>query len=101
MPTDVTLPCRTQQPVKCVNSLVFPLLFAALFVIPIQGISQEASTSPFEGAGFGWFPAIPIQVTAGLDMGYDDNATLTPNGEGSAFIGENITLTYNRPAERT
>lgn len=34
-------------------------------------------------------------------MGYDDNATLTPNAEGSSFLGENVTLTYNRPAERT
>ena len=34
-------------------------------------------------------------------MGYDDNATLTPSGEGSVFVGENIALTYNRSAEPT
>jgi len=48
-----------------------------------------------------WLPAIPIQITAGVDMGYDDNATLTPSGEGSLFAGENIVLTYNRPGEAT
>ncbi len=34
-------------------------------------------------------------------MGYDDNATLTPSGEGSSFIGENVTLSYNRSTEPT
>jgi len=64
-------------------------------------IGQETSVSPFEGAGIGWLPAIPIQITAGMDIGYDDNATLTPGGEGSLFIGENVVLTYSRPWERT
>src|SRR5262245_36463343 len=68
---------------------------------PLQGVAQETPASPFEQAGIGWFPAIPIQITAGIDIGYDDNATLTPNGEGSLFVGENITLTYDRPAEPT
>jgi hypothetical protein len=70
-------------------------------MIPLQGIAQEAPASPFEEAGIGWFPAIPIQITAGVDVGYDDNATLTPDAQASSFIGENVTLTYNRPAERT
>jgi hypothetical protein len=70
-------------------------------MIPLQGIAQEAPASPFEEAGIGWFPAIPIQITAGMDMGYDDNATLTPSPQGSLFVGENVTLTYYRPAERT
>jgi hypothetical protein len=69
-------------------------------MIPLQGIAQEAA-SPFEEAGIGWFPAIPIQITAGLDMGYDDNATLSPSAEGSLFVGENIVLNYVRPGEAT
>jgi hypothetical protein len=101
VPTDVILPCRTHQPVKCVDSLALALLFAVSFMTPLQGIAQEAPASPFEEAGIGWFPAIPIQITASLDMGYDDNATLTPSAQGSLFLGENVTLTYNRPAERT
>ena len=68
---------------------------------PYKAIGQETPASPFEEAGIGWLPAIPIQITAGLDMGYDDNATLTPSAEGSSFIGENVVLTYSRPAQRT
>jgi hypothetical protein len=95
------LPCRIHQPVQRVDSLALALLFAVAFMTPGKGISQEAPASPFEGAGIGWLPAIPIQLTSGLDMGYDDNATLTPSAEGSLFVGENVVLTYNRPAERT
>jgi len=68
---------------------------------PLQAMGQEALTSPFEGAGVSWLPAIPIRMTAGVDMGYDDNATLTPSGKGSFFLGENVVLTYNRPAQAT
>ena len=101
MRTDVILPCRIHQPLKCVDSLALALLFTIAFMTPGKAMGQETSASPFEQAGIGWFPAIPIRMTAGLDMGYDDNATLTPNGEGSSFVGENVTLTYNRPAEPT
>ena len=57
--------------------------------------------STFEQAGLGWLPAIPIQINAGLDAGYDDNFTLSPSGGGSAFVRENVVLTYARPGERT
>ena len=100
MPTDVILRCRTHQPLKHLNSLTLALLVAASFVAPLQVTGQETS-APFEQAGIGWLPAIPIQITAGMDVGYDDNATLTPGGEGSLFIGENVMLTYSRPWERT
>jgi hypothetical protein len=99
--TDVILPCRIHQPSKGVDSLTLALLFAASFMTPTQAMGQEAPASPFEAAGIGWLPAIPIQITAGVDMGYDDNATLTPSAEGSLFVGENVVLTYNRPAEPT
>jgi hypothetical protein len=68
---------------------------------PCKASGQEMSASPFEGTGIGWLPAIPIQLTAGVDLGYDDNATLTPNAEGSLFVGENVVLTYDRPGEAT
>jgi hypothetical protein len=68
---------------------------------PPWAMAQETSTSPFEGADLSWLPTIPVRFTAGIDMGYDDNATLTPNGEASLFVGENFTLTYDRPAEAT
>ena len=95
------LPCRIHQSPKRVESLALALLFAASFLTPLQAIGQETSASPFEAAGIGWLPTIPIQITAGMDMGYDDNATLTPSGEGSLFVGENVTLSYNRSTEST
>lgn len=95
------LPCRIHQPPQCVNSLALALLFAASLIAPLQVIGQETPASPFEAAGIGWLPAIPIQITAGVDMGYDDNATLTPSGKGSLFVGENVVLTYSRPGEAT
>ncbi len=95
------LPCRIHQSPKRVESLALALLFAASFLTPLQAIGQETSASPFEAAGIGWLPTIPIQITAGMDMGYDDNATLTPSGEGSLFVGENVTLSYNRSTEPT
>jgi hypothetical protein len=95
------LPCRIHQPAQRVDSLTLALLFAVAFMTPCKAIAQETPASPFEGAGIGWLPAIPIQITAGVDMGYDDNATLTPSGQGSLFAGENVVLTYDRPGEST
>ena len=48
-----------------------------------------------------WLPSIPLQITVGVDTGYDDNVTLGPGGEGSLFARENVVLTYDRPGERT
>src|SRR5213594_804814 len=99
------LPCRIRRAHNRnrVDSLALALLFAASFLAlqPIEALGQNTAGSTFEEAGVGWLPAIPIQITAGLDMGYDDNATLTPSGEGSLFVGENVTLTYNRRTEPT
>jgi len=99
--TDMILPCRIHQSPKRVGSLALALFFAASFITPFQATGQETSASSFEAAGIGWLPTIPIQITAGVDMGYDDNATLTPSGEGSLFVGENVTLSYNRSTEPT
>ena len=57
--------------------------------------------STFEQAGLGWLPAIPIQINAGLDGGYDDNVTLSPSGQGSVFTREDVVLTYTRPGGQT
>src|SRR6266513_6493859 len=95
------LPCRIHQPAQRVDSLALALLFAVAFMTPCKAIGQETPASPFEAAGIGWLPAIPIQITAGVDTGYDDNVTLQPSGEGSIFTRENVVLTYNRPGERT
>jgi putative beta-barrel porin BBP2 len=103
VPTHVILPCRIHQPRSHLGSFPLALLFAAFFLVlqPGRIWSQNAVGSTFEQAGLGWLPAIPIQITADLGVGYDDNVTLTPSGEGSLFVGENVVLTYPRPGERT
>src|SRR5947208_10268523 len=97
------LPCRIYQPPQCVNSLALALLFAAacLALQPGHARGQDAAGSTFEEMGVGWLPSTPLEITAGVDMGYDDNATLTSSGEGSLFAGENVVLTYNRAGEAT
>jgi len=97
------LPCRIHRAGNCVDALSLALMFATslLAMQPGHTWGQNAAGSSFEQAGVSWLPAIPIQITAGVDMGYDDNATLTPSGEGSLFVGENVVLTYDRPGEAT
>lgn len=101
MQTDVILPCRIHRCPKHVGLLILSLLVVLPFVVPLQVMGQEAPASPYEGTGTNWLPDIPLQITAGVDLGYDDNATLTPSGEGSGFVGENVVLTYSRPGEQT
>ena len=85
-----------------VDPLAFVLLFAACLLAPVgKALSQEALSSASEAAGLGWLPAVPVQITAGVDTGYDDNATLQPSGEGSIFTKENVVLTYARPGGQT
>jgi hypothetical protein len=95
------LPCRILRARIRVASLPVALLFAASFLALQSGRTWAQTGSAFERAGVGWLPGIPIQITAGLDTGYDDNVTLQPSGEGSIFTRENVVLTYDRPGERT
>src|SRR5262249_13886143 len=99
----MSLPCRNPQPRSHSGSLPLPLLFAALFLVlqPGRSWSQDTVGSTFEQAGLGWLPAIPIQINAGLDAGYDDNVGLSTSGQGSVFTRENVVLTYARPGQRT
>src|SRR5262249_3401163 len=99
----MTLPCRIHQARSHIGSLPLPLLFAAFFLAlqPGRSWSQGTVGSTFEQAGLGWLPAIPIQINAGLDTGYDDNVTLSTSGKGSVFTRENVVLTYAHPGERT
>ena len=85
-----------------VDPLAFVLLFAACLLAPVgKALSQEALSSASEAAGLGWLPAVPVQITAGVGMGYDDNLTLSSPSQGSVFARENVVLTYARPSERT
>jgi len=96
------LPCRILRARIRIGSLPVALLCAASFlVLQSGGTWAQATGSTFERVGVGWLPGIPIQITAGVDAGYDDNVTLQPSGEGSIFTRENVVLTYDRPGERT
>src|SRR5213080_275151 len=97
-------PCRIHRARNRnrVDSLPLAILLATCFLASVgEVLSQEALSSASEAAGLGWLPAVPVQITAGLDMGYDDNVTLSSSGQGSVFARENIVLTYARPSERT
>jgi hypothetical protein len=98
------LPCRIHRTCNRHrgDSLPLALLLAVCLLAPLgEADGQEAVSSASEAAGIGWLPAVPIQITAGVDTGYDDNVTLQPSGEGSIFNRENVVLTYARPGERT
>jgi Putative beta-barrel porin 2 len=98
------LPCRIHRTRNRnrVDRLPFALLLAACLLAPVSKVvSQEALSSASEAAGLGWLPAVPVQINAVLDGGYDDNPTLSPSGQGSIFTRENVVLTYARPGERT
>ena len=103
------LPCRILRICNHhrANSLPLAFLLAAFLLAPLgKTMSQEAITAASEAAGLGWLPAVPIQITAGVDMGYDDNvtgnnSTTSSSGQSSFFARENLVLTYARPTERT
>src|SRR5438093_12003291 len=109
----MVLPCRIHRARNRnrVDSLALAILFTTSLVTlqpgairaeSVEGATgQNLASSRFEEMGVGWLPSTPLQITAGVDTGYDDNATLTPNAEGSLFAGENVVLTYNRPGEAT
>ena len=110
---DMILQCRNHRTRnrQRVDSLALAILFTTSLVTlqpgairaePVEGATgQNLASSRFEEMGVGWLPSTPLEITAGVDMGYDDNATLSPSGEGSLFAGENVVLTYNRAGEAT
>jgi hypothetical protein len=98
------LPCRIHRARDRNRSdpLAFALLFAAFLLGPAgEARSQDSVASASEAAGIGWLPAIPLQLTASVDTGYDDNVTLSSSGQGSVFTRENVSLTYARAGVRT
>ena len=74
------LPCRIHRARNRnrVDSLPLALVLVTCLFAPVrEAISQDAVAAASEAAGVSWLPAVPIQITAGLDMGYDDNVTTT------------------------
>jgi hypothetical protein len=103
------LPCRIHRTRKRnrVDSLPFAIVLVTCLFAPVrEAVSQDAVATASEAAGLGWLPAVPLQITAGVDIGYDDhvnanNATTSSSGQRSFFARENLVLTYARPTERT
>ena len=98
------LPCRIHHSRRCVN-LPLAVLFAISLLAPIvPGMAQDTAGSP-EEAGPTFLPLVPLRITAGVDIGYDDhvngsNAT-SSSGQRSFFVRENVVLTYERSTQRT
>jgi opacity protein-like surface antigen len=90
------LPCRIHQPRNRADPLPLALLFAACLLASVTEAKGQYAAGP----------SVPFEITAGVDVGYDDNvlgsnATTNPSGQRSFFARENVVLSYNRPTERT
>jgi Outer membrane protein beta-barrel domain len=95
---------RIHRARNCVEFSPFALLFIAfLLAVNSEATAQEAVGS--EEAGVSWFPAVPLRITAGVNIGYDDHvtgsSTTSSSGQSSSFARENVILTYDRGRERT
>jgi len=100
------LPCRIHRSRNCVEFVPFALLcIAFLLTVGSEATAQEAVGSTAEEAGVSWFPAVPLHITAGVDLGYDDHVlrsnTTNSSGQSSFSARENVVLSYDRGKERT
>jgi hypothetical protein len=89
------LPCRIHRIRSHIHSLPLAFLFAAFLL---------SSTSEAAGAGGGGY--VPLEITSGVDLGFDDhvigsNGGSNSNSPSSFFATENLVLTYDRPGEQT
>jgi hypothetical protein len=104
--TDMIWPCRIYRARNIVDSLPLALLFAASLLAPFaEATGQYAAGSTSEEAGVSWFPSVPLQITASVDIGYDDHVIgsnpASSSGQSSLFARENLVLSYDRAGERT
>jgi hypothetical protein len=101
------LPCRIHRTRERADSLAVALVLVSCLFAPVrEAKSQDAVATASEAAGLGWLPAVPIQITAGVDVGYDDHVTgstgtASSSGQKSFLTRENLVLTYSRPSQRT
>jgi Putative beta-barrel porin 2 len=102
-------PCRIHQSRLRIDSLPFAFLFTALCLLSpvIEATGQYAGGSTSQGGGGGG-PSAPFEITAGVDVGYDDNVRTGGAGGGGAsgggsslFARENLILSYDRSDQRT
>jgi predicted porin len=68
-------------------------------------MGQYATGSTSETASRSGGGTVPLDITAGVDIGYDDHVlsgnTSNSSGQSSFFARENVVLSYDRPMERT
>jgi hypothetical protein len=102
------LPCQIHRIRSHIDSLPLALLFAAFLLTPHNEAMGQygAGGSTSEGAGAGGAFYVPLEITAGVDLGYDDhvigsNPAANSNSPSSFFTKENLVLTYDRPGEQT
>jgi hypothetical protein len=107
MQADMILPCRSRALCNCVHRLRLILLFALIFqaqAADMIGQTEPGSTS--DQGNVDWFPPVPLQITAGVDIGYDDrvigsDSGTSSSGQSSSFVRENVILSYDRGGEQT
>jgi hypothetical protein len=99
------LPCRTHRTCKLIDSLPLAFLFAAFLLVPCTEAMAQYGAGSSEVAGVGGGGSVPLDIRAGVDMGYDDHVlgstTTSSSGQSSFFARENLVLSYDRPRERT
>jgi hypothetical protein len=98
------LPCRVRQTRRLVYSLRLAFLFAAFLLVPLnEAIGQYATGSTSQTSGATGGATVPLEITAGVDIGYDDHVigSRSTTGSSSFFTRENIVLSYDRPRERS
>ena len=99
------LPCRIHRIRSHIDSLPLALLFAAFLLIPHnEAMGQYGAGGSTSGAG--GEGSVPLEITTGVDLGYDDhvigsNAATNSSSPSSFFAKENLVLTYDRPGEQT
>src|SRR5204862_7721006 len=101
---DMILPCRIHRIRRHIDSLALALMFAAFLLISYSdAMGQYAGGGGASGGGGG---GVPLEITTGVDLGYDDhvigsNDGSNSNSPSSFFAKENLVLTYHRPGEQT
>src|SRR5215831_9749816 len=113
------LSCRTRRIRRFINSLSLAFLSTSLSLMLHNQAMAQYGAGSISGAGAvggggggrvggggGGGSYVPLEITAGLNVGFDNNvlgsnATTNGNGRGSLSVGENLVLSYNRFSEPT
>ena len=104
------LPCRIHRiRSQCLwpetqTGLSAPLV-AVLFAAFLLSSHNEAM-GQYGGGSAGGGGGVPLEITSGVDLGYDDhvigsNPATNSSSPSSFFAKENLVLTYNRPGKQT